>query len=305
MPSPSRSRSTASRAVAVLVDAVVGDVDRAGPDRGVAVVAVRRVVEAVAVRVGLQRCAGHGRLAGGEDVDGVDRPAVGVVAAVDLLGEAVAGLDGVGARAGVVAVEAAAAVEPVAAAAADQRVRARGADQDVGAVATVEVLDVGEDVVALARRAVVGDAVDRQRQRLRRVASTVVIAGGIGTGTAVQDIVPEPAAEPVVARSAVEVVVAEGGAERRVSRERVVAFAAVDVIGQQTAAQLVAAGVALDLERDLEERRGDEVVAAAEVDDDLRRAARGNRPRCDPSAPSRTPRASARWAGSTGTRTRR
>ena len=120
---------------AVLVDAVVRDVDRAGVDRGVGVVAVGRAAHAVAVGVALDLLARDAR------VGVVGDRGVVAGAAVDLLGAAVAGDDVVVAGAAVEDVDAAAAEQPVVAAAAVEDHRDRDAaliDGDVVAVAEVE-----------------------------------------------------------------------------------------------------------------------------------------------------------------------
>ena len=92
---------------AVLVDPVVGDVDRARVDRRVGVVAVGGQAHAVAVGVALDLLAGDAR------VGVVGDRGVVAVAAVDLLGAAVAGDDVVVARAAVEDVDPAAAEQAV------------------------------------------------------------------------------------------------------------------------------------------------------------------------------------------------
>ena len=109
---------------AVLVDPVVGDVDGAGVDRRVGVVAVGGAADAVAVGVALDLLAGDAGVA----VVG-DRGVV-AVAAVDLLGAPVAGDDVVVARAAVEDVDPAAAEQPVVAGAAVEDHRERDARAD-------------------------------------------------------------------------------------------------------------------------------------------------------------------------------
>ena len=190
-PSPSTVEVRGVGAGAVLVDAVVGRVDGAGVDRGVGVVAVGGAADAVAVGVALDLLA---RDAGVAVV--ADRGVV-AVAAVDLLGAAVAGDDVVVAGAAVEDVDPAAAEQPVVAGAAveDHRQRDARADRrDVVAVAEVEhhgrdaglravdALVVGADLAA-------GAAAERDAAEAREADARAGVEAGdlVDAGVAVVD----------------------------------------------------------------------------------------------------------------------
>src|SRR6185436_7510417 len=130
-----------------------------------------------------------------------------IVEAADEVGPGAAGQH-VGASAAEDEVVAAAAVDDVVAAATDEVVGVVVAGEAVRGAAAQQRLDVGVDLVALARRAVVGAAVDRQGDRhgpprvVGAVAAARAAAEHVGPGAAVERVVALATAQDLGARTA-------------------------------------------------------------------------------------------------------
>jgi hypothetical protein len=120
------------------------------------------------------------------------------------------------------------------------------ADDGVAPGAAGGVLDLGADIVALARLAVVGCAVERDRDGGRAVG----VADRVGAGAGREDVAARARVPGVVLRAADDHVIPVSVVERvraRAAVERVVARVAVEVVVTLAAGERVAVGRAVEL----------------------------------------------------------